>query len=330
MSLTNPDKVVTEQRLSEFYGQIFPYLGGTAEAGFTPVGTVIAVMGNSAPANYLACNGQVVNIADYPVLADYFFNQFGSKNKFGGDGTTTFGIPDLRGEFLRGTGTNGHYNQGDGAAVGSHQNATNIIRDWVTPGSTNRTKYGNAVTTEVTDTGGWDSVIKYGKGWTESGDTSTGNTGDDSPLLITTRPTNTSVLYCIATKNIFLNPAMNFSTTECVVGQWIDGKSIYQKTFVTKVPNNSNGSDDTEISLVDLNPDIIIDVKGICRGSCQVMGTYNNHNATITSSSSNITTVWVNDRTFAGDPNKLRIRNYNSTNVGNDAWVTIKYTKVTD
>lgn len=32
MSLTNPDKVVTEQRLSEFYGQILPYLGGMPEA----------------------------------------------------------------------------------------------------------------------------------------------------------------------------------------------------------------------------------------------------------------------------------------------------------
>lgn len=28
MSLTNPNKVVTEERLSEFYGQILPYMGG--------------------------------------------------------------------------------------------------------------------------------------------------------------------------------------------------------------------------------------------------------------------------------------------------------------
>ena len=32
MSLTNPNKVITEQRLSEFYGQILPYLGGMPEA----------------------------------------------------------------------------------------------------------------------------------------------------------------------------------------------------------------------------------------------------------------------------------------------------------
>lgn len=31
MSLTNPEKVITEQRLSEFYGEILPYLGGMPE-----------------------------------------------------------------------------------------------------------------------------------------------------------------------------------------------------------------------------------------------------------------------------------------------------------
>ena len=31
MSLTNPNKVVTEERLSEFYTGIFPYLGGMPE-----------------------------------------------------------------------------------------------------------------------------------------------------------------------------------------------------------------------------------------------------------------------------------------------------------
>ena len=126
MSLLNPDTVVTEERLHEFYSEIRPYLGGSANAGFTPVGTIISVMGVNAPANYLKCDGTVYNISDYPELATYFYLQFGSKNKFGGNGTTTFAVPDLRGEFLRGTGTNSHSGNGNGAAVGAHQNATYI------------------------------------------------------------------------------------------------------------------------------------------------------------------------------------------------------------
>ena len=56
--------------------------------GFTPVGTVISIMSNHAPANYLACDGTVYNIAQYPVLAKHFKDEFGSENFFGGDGTT--------------------------------------------------------------------------------------------------------------------------------------------------------------------------------------------------------------------------------------------------
>ena len=109
------------------YDRIRPYMGGlvSSKAGFTPVGTIISVMGTTAPANYLACNGQTVNVADYPELADYFENQFGTKYEFGGSGTT-FGIPDLRGEFLRGTGTNSHTDQGSGGDVGEHQDATAV------------------------------------------------------------------------------------------------------------------------------------------------------------------------------------------------------------
>ena len=102
------------------------------------------------------------------------------------------------------------------------------------------------------------------------------------------------------------NVSDSYSTDEKVVGVWLDGKPLYQKTFATTVPNNDNGSGDTQISLASLNPDTIVDVVGICRGNCQVMGNYNNLNT----SSANITVCWVNDRTFTDDPNKLCIRNF--------------------
>ena len=230
MSLTNPNKVITEERLSEFYQGILPYLGGSAEAGFTPVGTIISIMGNSAPANYLACNGQIVNIADYIELANYFEQQFESKNKFGGDGTTTFGIPDLRGEFLRGTGTNSHTNQGSGGNVGEHQDATEHLR--VHTGSS-----GGAVNVYGKDTHALnvDTLINPSTKSYYPTNTSSGNT--DNYTHYTARPTNTSVLYCIATKNIYLNPSLDYSTDEKVVGTWIDGRPLYQKIIVGTLPN---------------------------------------------------------------------------------------------
>ena len=64
----------------------------------TPVGHIMSVTGTTSPVHYLSCDGSIYNIEDYPKLTAYFREQFGSINKFGGDGTTTFAVPDLRGD----------------------------------------------------------------------------------------------------------------------------------------------------------------------------------------------------------------------------------------
>ena len=102
------------------------YIDNTNGTQDTPVGTIINLMGNNAPKHYLKCDGAEYNIADYPYLAEYFKAEFGSINKFGRDGSTTFRVPDLKGEFLRNTGVNGHANQGNGSTVGTHQDATTL------------------------------------------------------------------------------------------------------------------------------------------------------------------------------------------------------------
>lgn len=65
--------------------------------GYAPIGTIISYMGVTAPQDYLACDGSVYNISAYTDLADFIESQFGSKNYFGGNGTTTFGVPTLTG-----------------------------------------------------------------------------------------------------------------------------------------------------------------------------------------------------------------------------------------
>ena len=68
-----------------------------AESGIedTPVGEIITRLGNTPPKHYLLCNGKEYNIADYPDLAQHFIDEFGTSNYFGGDGETTFAVPDL-------------------------------------------------------------------------------------------------------------------------------------------------------------------------------------------------------------------------------------------
>lgn len=59
----------------------------------TPVGSIIDYTSGVTPKNYLPCDGNEYNIADYPYLAQYFKDTYGKINTFGGDGITTFATP---------------------------------------------------------------------------------------------------------------------------------------------------------------------------------------------------------------------------------------------
>lgn len=62
-----------------------------------PAGTVIHVAMNAAPNGYLKANGDAVSRTTYAALFAALGTTFGV-----GDGSTTFNLPDLRGEFIRG------------------------------------------------------------------------------------------------------------------------------------------------------------------------------------------------------------------------------------
>lgn len=61
-----------------------------------PIGSIISYLGNEPPKGYLVCDGKEYQIADHSQLAAFFEKEFGSKNHFGGDGTSTFAVPDFR------------------------------------------------------------------------------------------------------------------------------------------------------------------------------------------------------------------------------------------
>lgn len=61
------------------------------------VGDVKAVATEQPPIGWLKCNGAVVSRTQYAALFEAIGTRFGA-----GNGSTTFGLPDLRGEFVRG------------------------------------------------------------------------------------------------------------------------------------------------------------------------------------------------------------------------------------
>lgn len=68
-----------------------------ATAASVPSGAVAHFARSTAPAGWLEANGAAVNRTTYAALFAAIGTTFGA-----GNGTTTFNLPDLRGEFIRG------------------------------------------------------------------------------------------------------------------------------------------------------------------------------------------------------------------------------------
>lgn len=69
---------------------------GVTGVASTPASTVIYVAQNTAPTGYLKANGAAISRTTYADLFAAIGTAFGT-----GDGSTTFNVPDLRGEFIR-------------------------------------------------------------------------------------------------------------------------------------------------------------------------------------------------------------------------------------
>ena len=78
----------------------------------TPAGTIITFGGTSAPSGYLTCDGSSIDRTTYADLFSAIGTTWGSV-----DGSS-FNVPDLRGAFLRGSGSQTYTNTYDGGSVG--------------------------------------------------------------------------------------------------------------------------------------------------------------------------------------------------------------------
>ncbi|WP_153114629.1 tail fiber protein [Rhodocyclus tenuis] len=140
-----------------------------------PVGTVIHVARNSAPTGYLKANGALLSRTTYSELFGAIGTTYGA-----GDGATTFALPDLRGEFVRG------WDDGrgvdSGRVFGSAQ--SDDFKSHSHQQTTNNTDYGSGV---------------YGAN--TSGNAASGSVASGNYTLSAggseTRPRNVALLACI-------------------------------------------------------------------------------------------------------------------------------------
>ncbi len=143
-------------------------LVAAVQQALVPAGAVQAFAMNSAPSGWLAADGSNVNRTTYAALFSAIGTTYGA-----GDGSTTFALPDLRGYFVRGFGTNadatasGTFGVKQADDFKAHTHTVN--------GQVATTASSGASTNYASISGG-----------------STGSTGGTE-----TRPKNIAMLYCI-------------------------------------------------------------------------------------------------------------------------------------
>lgn len=171
-----------------------------AATDLTPAGTVIWTARTTAPTGYLKANGAAVSRTTYATLFAAIGTLYGV-----GDNSTTFNLPDLRGEFVRGfddgrgidsgrtMGSNqaqnyqSHTHTGTTAGAGSHSHTTTYAYGY-NFGSTGR------------GGGGANSVETYSTSQSVNGVGDHAHTFTTNPSGSTeTRPRNIALLGCIKT-----------------------------------------------------------------------------------------------------------------------------------
>lgn len=165
----------------------FEKLVTTLQQALLPAGAVQPFAMNVAPSGWLAANGSAVSRTTYAALFAAIGTTYGS-----GDGSTTFTLPDLRGYFIRGTGTNS-----DGSTAGTfgakQEPSWKSFYMWNAYGPATTYDHGPVYMNKYLTNPGNVSPL-FGGGWSSPA-ARMGLYWDNSEI----RPANVALLYCIKT-----------------------------------------------------------------------------------------------------------------------------------
>ena len=219
-----------------------------------PIGMMVDFVGTDIPNGWLICDGRTLDEETYPELYD----------ALGGSGGT-FTLPDCKGRVVVGYDANDTDFNAIGKTGGSKELQSHSHELQTSAGA----NYAGMVSTAYSGDAGWavttDSGTKSG-GNVLGGTTRTagqGNSGNLQPYyvaykIIKAKNTTPTMASIVNTQNDsttdgysckFINKLHTYSTTEQVVGTWINGKPIYRKVVEKTVNATSNWTSYTLASL---------------------------------------------------------------------------------
>jgi microcystin-dependent protein len=146
-----------------------------------PTGSVFCMATTSVPSGYLECDGSAVSRTTYSDLFTAISTTFGT-----GDGSTTFNLPDLRGEFVRGWASD---RRGDGADPSSDTG-----RSFGSSQTDGIKQHTHSVPSGASSSVGGGPNFGGGSSGQTTGNNTANATGDNE-----TRPRNIAMMYVIKT-----------------------------------------------------------------------------------------------------------------------------------
>lgn len=164
------------------------------------IGEIKMFAGNYAPVGYALCNGQLLSISSNPAL----FSILGTM--YGGDGVTTFGLPDLRGRVAVSFGQGpGLSNRVLGSMGGTETNTLSVAQMPSHNHTVNAVDAAGSLASPTgnlpADTSMFDKEYSNGSPNTTMNGSMIGNTGSNQPIN-NVQP-YTTVNYIIALTGIY-------------------------------------------------------------------------------------------------------------------------------
>ena len=260
-------------------------VAGSTNFSDAPVGAIYPFGGTDIPVSFLLCDGSAVSRTDYEDLFAVIGTAFGT-----GDGSTTFNLPDLREAVPKGAGltgkTVGAHLDAVGLAVGEFldDRVENISGSYdarvMRSGSTD---YDIVVDPQgafkVSDKAGTSYGYVNSSGQTTKINHITFDSSNVARTGDTTEVKSVGVNYIIKAKQIGMPTDFasavgdiavdknTYSTSETIVGKWIDGKPIYRRVL-----SHSGGTIATDWVTMFSNQDWVTDVDMCIYG--KVVGYY--------------------------------------------------------
>ena len=322
----NSQPAINDTNLNRLQQLIKQDIQGAVSGDTLPVGAIMLFGSDTIPDNWLLCDGQAVSRTTYQELFNTIGTTYGT-----GDGFTTFNLPNLKGKVPVGKDTSDTDFDTLGETRGEKTHTLTVNEMPNHSHNVDSNNFGASSTVRV-------ASGDYANVGNPVGEINIGNIGGGQPhnnlqpyivqnyiikaaqssgvvATVVDNLTSTSATNALsANQGRILNDRFNYSTTEKVVGTWIDGKPLYRKVVnLGALPDNNTKSIAHSIQ----NLKRVVKLEGFAGSSVNKGG------ITLPHATNAPVALYVDDT-------NVSVKTSNNASAYTEAYAFVYYTKTTD